>query len=425
MKEIVQRVKGTREFYPEDMAFRVWLYNQMRAVSESFGYQEYDGPFLEKLDLYAAKSGEELVKEQSFVFMDRGGSEVALRPELTPSLARMVAQKQNQLVYPLRLWSFGPFWRYEQPQKGRTREFFQWNIDLIGVASSLADAELLAVAASIFKRMGLTPEQIQINVNNRRLMDQELQKIGIEGEQKSLVFRMIDRRDKMRGDAWRTFGIDEGLTDEKIDALIPLLDNRELWKESDELVEIFALLEKMGLSDYFSFDPQVIRGLLYYTGTVFEARDTAKDGRAVLGGGRYENLVGDVGGDPLSGVGFAMGDVMIQVLLKKYGLLPELRVQPAQVVVTCFDSACLPESYAIAMELREAGINTICYPEAVKLDKQLKYANKIGAKVLVIAGPEEVDKGNAAVKDLSNRTQTVLPRRDIPEKIKEILGLPA
>ena len=171
MREIIQRVKGTREFYPEDMAFRTWLYAQMRAVSESFAYQEYDGPFLEKLELYAAKSGEELVKEQSFVFMDRGGSEVALRPELTPSLARMVAQKQNLLNYPLRMWSFGPFWRYEQPQKGRTREFFQWNIDLIGVNSYQSDAELLAVCASFFKRVGLTPEHVRINVNNRRLMD--------------------------------------------------------------------------------------------------------------------------------------------------------------------------------------------------------------------------------------------------------------
>lgn len=422
MKEIVQRVKGTREFYPEEMAFRTWLYEQMRVVSESFGYQEYDGPFLETLDLYAAKSGEELVKEQSFVFKDRGGSEVALRPELTPSLARMVAQKQNLLVYPLRLWSFGPFWRYEQPQKGRTREFFQWNIDLIGVSSPLADAELLAVAASIFKRIGLTPEHVRINVNNRRLMDGELSKIGIEGDKKSLVFRMIDRRDKMRGDAWRAYGIEGGLTDENIDNLIALLENKELWRNSEELSAIFALLEKMGLSDYFAFDPQVIRGLLYYTGTVFEARDTAKDGRAILGGGRYENLVGEVGGDPLSGVGFAMGDVMIQVILDKYGLLPQLDPQPAQVVVTCFDAACLPDSYAIAMELRDAGINTICYPEAIKLDKQLKYANKIGARVIIIAGPDELANGQATVKNLATRTQTLLSRGEIADAVKKILA---
>ena len=395
MKEIIQRVKGTREFYPEDMAFRTWLYAQMRAVSESFAYQEYDGPFLEKLDLYAAKSGEELVKEQSFVFMDRGGSEVALRPELTPSLARMVAQRQNLLNYPLRMWSFGPFWRYEQPQKGRTREFFQWNIDLIGVKSYQADAELLAVCASFFKRVGLTPEHVRINVNNRRLMDGALAKIGIEGEAKALAFRMIDRRDKMRKEAWYEYGIEGGMTVEKIDALVALLENKELWKESDELKEIFALLDKMGIGDYFAYDPQVIRGLLYYTGTVFEARDLAKDGRAILGGGRYENLVGEVGGDPLPGVGFAMGDVMI-----------------------CFDAAGLPDSYAIAMELRDAGLNVSCYPEALKLDKQIKYANKIGVKALVIAGPDELAAGKVTIKDLVNRTQQTVDRSAAADALK-------
>ena len=420
MKEIIQRVKGTREFYPEDMAFRTWLYAQMRAVSESFAYQEYDGPFLEKLELYAAKSGEELVKEQSFVFMDRGGSEVALRPELTPSLARMVAQKQNLLNYPLRMWSFGPFWRYEQPQKGRTREFFQWNIDLIGVNSYQSDAELLAVCASFFKRVGLTPEHVRINVNNRRLMDGALAKIGIEGDEKALAFRMIDRRDKMRKDAWYEYGIEGGMTAEKIDALVALLENKDLWQESDELKEIFALLDKMWIADYFAYDPQVIRGLLYYTGTVFEARDLAKDGRAILGGGRYENLVGEVGGDPLSGVGFAMGDVMIRVVLEKYGLYPELKVQPADVMVTCFDAASLPDSYAIAMELREAGLNVSCYPEALKLDKQIKYANKIGMKALVIAGPDEIAAGKVTIKDLVNRTQQTVDRCLAAETLRNL-----
>lgn len=421
MKEIIQRVKGTREFYPEDMAFRTWLYSQMRKVSESFAYQEYDGPFLEKLDLYAAKSGEELVKEQSFVFMDRGGSEVALRPELTPSLARMVAQRQNLLSYPLRMWSFGPFWRYEQPQKGRTREFFQWNIDLIGVKSYQADAELLAVCASFFKRVGLTPKHVRINVNNRRLMDGALAKIGIEGDEKALAFRMIDRRDKMRKEAWYEYGQEGGMTVEKIDALVALLENKDLWKESDELKDIFALLDKMGLSDYFAYDPEVIRGLLYYTGTVFEARDLAKDGRAILGGGRYENLVGEVGGDPLPGVGFAMGDVMIRVVLEKYGLYPELKVQPADVMVTCFDAAGLPDAYAIAMELRDAGLKVSGYPEAVKLDKQIKYANKIGVKALVIAGPDELAAGKVTIKDLVNRTQQTVDRSEASGVLTKIV----
>lgn len=418
MKEIIQRVKGTRDFYPEEMAFRTWLHQQIRNVSERFGYQEYDAPFLEKLELYAAKSGEELVKEQAFVFTDRGGSEISLRPELTPSLARMIAQKQKELVYPLRLWSFGPFWRYEQPQKGRTREFFQWNIDLIGAAGYQSDAELLAICADFFRQIGLTPDHVRINVNNRRLMDQQLQKIGISADQKTVVFRMIDRRDKMRADAWKTYGLEQGLSSENIDSLMVLLSNKNLWKESAELTKIFELTDRMGCAEYLEFDPQVIRGLLYYTGTVFEARDAAKDGRALLGGGRYENLVGDVGGESLPGVGFAMGDVMIEVALEKYGLMPSLAVQPANVVVTCFDESGLPDTYATAAELRNAGINTLCYPEYVKLDKQLKFANRVNAKFVVIAGPDEAAAGKVTIKDLEKRTQITVDRNLLVETLK-------
>jgi len=188
MKNIIPSVKGTREFYPREMAIRSWLYEKIRYVSELYGYQEYDGPFLETIELYAAKSGEELVKEQSFVFPDRGGNLIALRPELTPSLARMVAQKQNQLVYPLRWWSFGPFWRYEKPQKGRTREFFQWNIDIIGINSAEADAELVAICAEFFRQINLSSREVKILVNDRQLMEREIARLGIGSERKKDVF---------------------------------------------------------------------------------------------------------------------------------------------------------------------------------------------------------------------------------------------
>jgi len=233
MKNIIQPVKGTREFYPLEMAIRNWIYENIRNVSESFGYSEYDGPFLEPIDLYAAKSGEELVKEQSFVFSDRGGNLVTLRPELTPSLARMVAQKQRQLIYPLRWWSFGPFWRYEKPQKGRAREFFQWNIDLIGSKSPEADAELIAICAEFFKQIGLSPDKVKVFINDRRLMDKKLSELGIDDLLKKNTLKIIDRQDKMDHSTWKMYALDNGLSEEQFIGLTKILSNVDLYQESD------------------------------------------------------------------------------------------------------------------------------------------------------------------------------------------------
>lgn len=422
MKASIPSVKGTRDFYPEDMAIRSWLYQKIRAVSQSFGYQEYDGPFLEKLELYAAKSGEELVKEQSFVFPDRGGEMLTLRPELTPSLARMVAQRQKELVYPLRWWSFGPFWRYERPQKGRTREFFQWNIDLIGPNSPESDAELIAVCARFFESVGLSSDQVEILVNNRRLMEDQLGRLGIPAEQRADVFRLIDRQDKMRADEWARYAEEIGLTKEQFDGLCRLLENENLWQESEELRRLFAALEAIGVSDYVAFEPKIIRGLDYYTGTVFEGRDKGREGRAVLGGGHYDNLVADVGGEPLSAVGFAMGDVMITLVLEKYGLLPEIPPTPAPVLVTVFDAELLISSMKLASELRKAGINAVCFTEPVKLNKQLKYADRMGMRIVVIVGPDEQDAGQATVKDLVNRQQLTVDQSEVAKTIGQMLA---
>lgn len=424
MKKVVQSVKGTRDFYPEQMATRVWLYNTMRAVAESFGYQEYEAPILESLDLYAAKSGEELVKEQSYVFTDRGGSEIALRPELTPSLARMIAQKQNELSFPVRWWSFGPFWRYERPQKGRTREFFQWNVDMLGVASPEADAENAAVLATFFQRVGLSPEQVLIKVNNRRLIDSRFDAYDIPMDKRPAVSSWIDRREKMTPEAWMEYGKEIGLSPEQITNLKEMLADKDLWKQSSELTRFFAVIDALGLSDYVVFDAAIMRGLLYYTGTVFEAWEVGGDiKRSILGGGRYDNLTRDVGGDPIPGVGFAMGDVVITLILQKYGLLPkDLNINPAPVFVTVFDEDRLLESFKLASELRRAGLNVVCYPEAAKLQKQFKYADRIGAKVTLVLGPDEVEKGQVAVKNLVSGEQVSVARGNLVEQVRKIVG---
>jgi histidyl-tRNA synthetase len=424
MKKVVQSVKGTRDFYPEQMAVRIWLYNTMRAVSESFGYQEYEAPILESLELYAAKSGEELVKEQSYVFTDRGGSEITLRPELTPSLARMIAQKQNELNFPVRWWSFGPFWRYERPQKGRTREFFQWNVDMLGVESPEADAENVAVLATFFQRVGLSPTQVLILVNNRRLTDSRFDAFDIPAAQRPLVSSWVDRRAKMTPEAWEAYGKEIGLSDSQLTNVKSMLDDRDLWKQSDELTRFFAVIEALGLGDFVKFDPSIMRGLLYYTGTVFEAWEVGGDiKRSILGGGRYDNLTRDVGGAPIPGVGFAMGDVVITLLLEKYGLLPKgLNVNPAPVLVTVFDEQRLLESFKLASQLRRAGLNVVCYPEAAKLPKQFRYADRIRAKVTLVLGPDEAAKGQVTVKNLSNGEQVVIPQNEAATVIRNMVG---
>ena len=424
MKKVIQSVKGTRDFYPEQMAVRIWLYNIMREVAESFGYQEYEAPILETLDLYAAKSGEELVKEQSYVFTDRGGTEITLRPELTPSLARMVAQKQNELSFPVRWWSFGPFWRYERPQKGRTREFFQWNVDMLGVSSPEADAENAAVLATFFQRVGLTPQQVIIKINNRRLMEDRFNALDIPAERRPAVSSWIDRREKMSPEAWMEYGKQIDLSPEQITKLKEMLADKDLWQQSNELTRFFAVIDALRLREYFEFDPSIMRGLLYYTGTVFEAWEVGGDiKRSILGGGRYDNLTQDVGGERVPGVGFAMGDVVISLILEKYDLLPkDLSVNPAPVLVTVFNEECLLESFKLASELRRAGLNVICYPEAVKLQKQFKYADRIGAKVTLVMGPDEVEQGRVAVKNLINGEQVSVSREALLGEVRRIIG---
>jgi histidyl-tRNA synthetase len=423
MKKIIQPLKGTRDFYPEIMATRTWLYNILREVSESFGYLEYEGPFLESIDLYAAKSGDELVNQQSFVFPDRGGDLITLRPELTPTLVRMIAQRQSQLVFPLRWWSWGPMWRYERPQKGRTREFFQWNLDLIGVDSPEADAEMAAVIANFFKKTGLTSNQVAVLVNNRRLMDAELASLAISQELRPNVSHLIDRRDKMKLDEWLAYGAEIGLDSQQLDGLQGLLTDSQLWQKSDELARFFKAINALGVQDYVRYEPNIIRGLDYYTGTVFEAKELEGDiRRSILGGGRYDNLMADVGGDPLPGVGFAMGDVVITLILEKAGLLPKGGNQGrSTVLVTVFDGTTILESYALAAELRQTGLKTACYPEAARLAKQFKYADRAGIRVAVTLGPDEIASGKVTIKDLASGSQETVLRSRTQEAIQKLL----
>ena len=418
---MIQPVRGTRDFYPEDMAFRQWLNNQIREASTQFGYQEFDGPFLERLELYAAKSGDELVKEQSYVFPDRSGSMIALRPELTPSLARMVAQRGKGLTLPLRWWSFGPFWRYERKQKGRSREFFQWNIDLIGVDTPEADAELVAVAATLFRNVGLTADMIRIKVNNRRLAEKQLQKIGIQGELLPTTFRLIDRQDRMTPDAWKSYALESGLKEEQFTGLMKMLKDLDAWKTSPEMLQYFKAAEALGADEYLDYDPTIIRGLDYYTGTVYEARDVKGNHRSILGGGRYDDLVSVVGGNPIPGTGFAMGDVVFGLVLDENGIKPDLRVSPTDILITTFEEGGESSSIQISTELRDAGYRVEWYPEPVPLQRQFKYADRNEIPLVIIIGPDEIESDKVSLKDMVSGEQVSFDRSDLLTRIRNRL----
>jgi histidyl-tRNA synthetase len=413
----IQAARGTRDFYPEAMAFRNWLYGKVRDTSERFGYQEWEAPLLERLDLYAAKSGEELVKEQSFILKDRGGDELALRPELTPSLARMIAQRQATLVQPVRWYSYGPFWRYERPQRGRTREFFQWNIDLLGSETPAADGEIVSIGAYFLRSLGLSAEEVAIHVNSRRLMERVLADIGIRQELYASVFRLIDRRDRLSPDEWNAWSLDMGLSDSQLEALRALLADPELWRQSDELRQVFATAQAYGVADYLVYDASIVRGLDYYTGPVFEAYDRARTFRAIFGGGRYDNLVADVGGDRITGVGFAMGDVIIELLLERAGKRPELPATPSRALVTLFSADLYAETLALASRLRQAGIKAEQFLEPIRLGKQFRYADRKGVPYVVILGPDEVASGKVVLKDLATGQQQAYSEEGLIERL--------
>ncbi len=414
-------VKGTRDFYPDEMAYRNWLHAAARRVSESFGYSEYEAPYLERLDLYAAKSGDELVREQAYVFEDRGGDMIALRPELTPSLARMVAGRPG-LLRPIRWWSFGPIWRYERPQKGRSREFFQWNIDLLGVESAEADAEIAAIAVELFRQVGLGPETIRLLVNNRRLAEQQYRALGIEAERLPLAFRLVDRRDRLALEAWNAYGEELGFSRPTLERLAELLLDLEGWRASEEMRRFFDACRDLGVSEYLRYEPTVVRGLDYYTGIVFEARDAAGTLRAILGGGRYDDLVADVGGARVPGVGFAMGDITLSLLIQQSGGTPALDPAPAQILVCWVEESARGESLRLAARLRHSAVRVEWYPESERLPRQLKYADRRGIPLAAILGPREVDTGQVTLKDLRSGIQSTYPVDEFLEHVVSALG---
>lgn len=420
IKLSTQPYKGTRDFYPREMTLRNWFFDKIRDALKLSCFDEYGGPMLESLELYIAKSGEELAGEQTYNFEDRGGRRLAVRPEMTPTVARMVAAKLGELNFPLRWFSIQNFYRYERPQRGRLREFWQVNVDIFGSDTAEADAEVVSVSVSLLKALGATPDMYKVHINNRRFFNDVICKIcktDADGAKK--ISKIIDRKGKIGREAYEKELYELGITSDMISDLdsvygMSVEAAAALCPESEgaaELVSLFEMLKAQGLENDCVFDFGIIRGLDYYTGTVFEVFDTApENNRAMFGGGRYDNLVGLFAKNSgISGVGFGFGDVTLENFLITHKLIPDdLYSTDAKVLVTRFDDVPYSDYAEIAANLRRSGICCAVYNGSQKkLGKQLDYADKEGYSHAVIMGGSEKESGCVKVKNLKTRTEEV------------------
>ena len=412
-----QPYKGTRDFYPEDMKLRNWFFGVIRESLERAAFEEYNAPMLESLDLYIAKSGEELAKEQTYNFTDRGGRMLAIRPEMTPSVARMVAAKAGELNYPLKWYSIPNMYRYERPQRGRLREFWQLNVDVFGCDGFEADFDVIESAIEMLRSFGADETMFRVHINNRRFFNDVIAAIAdTDTEGARRVSKVIDRKGKVTREAYEKDMAELGVDADKlarIDALyhMSVREATALCPDSTgsgELLALFDLLEKTGLDKYCVFDFGIVRGLDYYTGTVFEVFDEApENNRAMFGGGRYDNLVGLFAKNAkISGVGYGMGDVTLENFLVTHGLVPNLYATEKKVLVARFDDVSMEHYVAIAESLRREGVTTTVYLGTKKFGKQIDFAVKEHFSHVVILGASELEKGVVKIKNLETREES-------------------
>jgi histidyl-tRNA synthetase len=409
--------KGTRDFFPEDMRLRTWLFNHWRSVAKTYGFVEYDAPVLESESLYTRKAGEE-VTQQLYNFVDKGDRAVALRPEMTPSLARMVMSKKGALPMPLKWFSIPQCWRYERMTRGRRREHFQWNMDIWGVPDERAEAELLSAMVSFFEIVGLTSKDVGIKVNSRLVIGEVLTELGIPEDKFAATCVLIDKLEKVPVDAiqddLQQLGLDisvvekllQVLTNASVDALRKTLGDDS--KAVQQLTTFMELCEAYGISDWIVFDASVVRGLAYYTGIVFESFDRKGELRAIAGGGRYDKLLETFGGEPTPAVGFGFGDAVIIELLKERNVLPSFESPKVDTVVFAMTSDLYKEALKAASILRKAGQSVDVVLEDKKAKWVFKHADRLGAKYCVVIGQTEFENGEVSVKDLVAGTQHVV-----------------
>jgi histidyl-tRNA synthetase len=421
-----QRLPGFRDFLPEELAFRAHLFRAWRAVAARYGFREYDGPPLESLELYTEKSGEEIVG-QLYNFVDKGDRAVTLRPEMTPSLARILGEHAPRMPKPVRWFSIPQLFRYERQQRGRLREHFQWNVDIVGEEGVTADAEVLAVAIDGLRALGLDSDDVRARVSDRRLLTAVLREgLGVAEDRLDAAFAVIDKVERMPEEARRDkvreeTGLDQAAADELLGLFgaTPLEALEERFAGAPAVAEAAAplreyrsLLEAMGLGDFVEVDLTIVRGLAYYTGIVFELFDARGELRAICGGGRYDRLLELVGGDPLPAVGFGMGDVVLGELLAERELVPPYRPELDYFIVIIGEEQ-RPQALRLAHRLRDAGRSVVYELRGRSVRKQFRAAESAGAAATLVLGPEEADGGVVVLRDMASGEE----RRVAPEEL--------
>ena len=411
---MAQGVRGTRDFYPEDMRLRNWLFDNFDDAALLHGFQEYDAPVLESEELYTRKQGEEIT-QQLYNFKDKGDRKVALRPEMTPSLARMVMSRAGVLPMPIKWYSIPQCWRYERTQRGRGREHYQWNVDIWGTDAISADAELISVLVTFFKSVGLTEEDLVIKMSSRKVLEEVLGSLGLEGDIFAKTCIIVDKMDKLPADVVSEQLGDLGLEKSAIQTIQSTLVIKDmnsleetLGKESaavTELTSLFSALEAYGISGWIEFDASIVRGLAYYTGPVFEAHDRAGELRAICGGGRYDKLLSTLGGKDLPATGFGFGDMVIMELLAEKGLVPEL-IGGVDDVVISLSPELRNAAMSVATSLRSTGKSVDLVLEDKRLKWAFKHAERSGAQRLVMVMPDEWKEGKVKIKDLESGEET-------------------
>jgi histidyl-tRNA synthetase len=420
---------GFREFYPAELALRAYVFRTWRSVATRYGFEEYDGPPLEPLELYTGKSGDEIVG-QLYNFTDKGEREVALRPEMTPTLARMVAARANGLKKPIRWFSIPQLFRYERQQRGRLREHFQLNCDLIGEPGPLGDAEVIALAVDVLRAFGLGPDDFRVRLSDRRLLTAVITALGLGGEQVGLAYQALDKLGRSEYGARKQALVAAGAPAAAVAGLESL---GELKTPEDvghrfpqaapavaPLRETIAALDAMGLGGFVDLDLTIVRGLAYYTGTVFELFDAKGELRAICGGGRYDDLLEALGGVDLPALGFGMGDVVLGELLRARGLIPQ-EASTVDVFLAAITEQDVPHVLALAHELRDAGYRAEYALSAQAVGKQLKLADARGARLAIVVGPDDRARGEVMVKDLAGKTQVSVRREDVGSRVGELV----